>query len=157
MTRLGSGANRLGEPLIVISPCSLAPSISVPSAPAALSTYGRSTANCRRAATAAGDVSAVAKARKRSCSASRVESAIVFSGPSGFHTGYGARGRTQAPLTLLRYTARLSGVERSARITGPATVLPPVPSVQPQLCAVIARENGATSRSVAGPRSQITP
>ena len=113
--------------------------------------------NCRRAATAAADVSAVASERSRSCSCRRVESSAVITGPSGFHTGNGARGSTQAPFTLSRYTARLSGVLRSASTTGPASVFPPVPSVHAQLWASIARENGDVRRSDDGPRSHVTP
>ena len=48
-------------------------------------------------------------------------------------------------------------MERSTSTTGPFRVLPSVPTVQPQLCAVIARSNGAVIRSEIAPRSQVTP
>ncbi|HEX7336317.1 MAG TPA: hypothetical protein VF252_03830 [Gemmatimonadales bacterium] len=35
--------------------------------------------------------------------------------------------------------------------------MPSVPTVQAQLCPVIARSNGAVSRRESGPRSQVTP
>ena len=98
----GSGATRLGEPLIVISPCSLPPSTSVPRAPASLSRYGRSIWNWRRASTAGAVVSAVSDARAACIAATRWESSAVGGGPSGFKTGLEGPGSTQAPLSRSR-------------------------------------------------------
>ena len=100
---------------------------------------------------------AVRLARRSRAALSCAESAAVIGGPSGFQIGSDGRESTQAPLRRGLYTARLSGVERSARTTGPATVLPPVPTVHAQLCPVTARVNGAVILKAAGPRSQVTP
>ena len=84
------------------------------------------------------------------------ESAAVIGGPSGFQTHDGSLSITHLPFTDGRYAARLSA-EPLIRTTPPVTVLPPVPSVQAQLCAVIGRGNGVTSARLASPRSHVTP
>jgi len=85
------------------------------------------------------------------------ESAAVMAGPSPFHTGAGGRVMTQAPFTLPRYTAKLSGVVASIRTTGPVRTEPPVPGAQAQLAAVTSCARGAVIRTRAGPRVQVPP
>ena len=87
MTTLGRGETLLGEPLIVSSANSLEPSVSRPRAPARLSRYGRSVANCCRAFRAASEVSGAGPAMRARASRSAAESAAVIGGPARVHDG----------------------------------------------------------------------
>ena len=124
----GSGETRLGEPLIVMSACSLPPSTSVPSAPASLSRYGqvdlelparqhrrrRRVGGERRAGGLdRGDPLRILRRRRRRRRGSRPDWR-AWAAPRRPAPGRGRR-------------ARLSRVDRSTSTTGPLRVLPSVP------------------------------